>query len=325
MSSRVDTDITAKLDGNSDPELSIVVPVLNEQENIRELFDQILKVVENNLKVSFELLFVDDGSRDRSWEIICALHDDDARVRAIRFSRNFGHQTALKAGIDSANGAAVITMDADLQHPPAMIETLYAKWKEGFEVVNTAKQDTKGLGFIKKTFTKMGYFIINLLAEVRIEPGAADFRLMDRRVVDYIRGLGEVQLLLRGIVNWLGFSSTTLEYVAEARFAGKSKYTLRQLTSLVLWGVMSFSGAPLRLSVYVGFTAASLGFGYGLFLTIRWFLVGVDIPGWTTTSALILFFSGTILLVLGIIGEYIAKIYDEIKGRPPYVIAEKTK
>ncbi|MBF0214152.1 MAG: glycosyltransferase family 2 protein, partial [Magnetococcales bacterium] len=258
-------------------EISIVVPVLNEEGSIPELYKRLRELLDERLKLSFELLFVDDGSRDRSWEIIESLHQSDPRVNGLRFSRNFGHQKAIKAGLDASRGAAVISMDCDLQHPPALIETMIAKWREGYDTVNMVKTSTEKLGFFRTQITKLGYGIINLFSEVRMQPGGSDFRLLDRRVVEQIKRLSEDRLLLRGIVNWLGFRIVHIEYKAEERFAGRSQYTFRKLASLVISGLMSFSTAPLRFVVYLGLTVAGGSFLYGLHLFFRWMIYGVVI------------------------------------------------
>ncbi|MBF0180811.1 MAG: glycosyltransferase family 2 protein [Magnetococcales bacterium] len=308
------------------PEISIVVPVLNEEGSIPELYKRVRAVLEERVGISaFEILFVDDGSRDRSWEIIHGLHQADPRVKGLRFSRNFGHQKALKAGLDHALGDAVISMDCDLQHPPALIETMIEKWRDGFDTVNMVKTSTEKLGFFRRNITKLGYGIINLFSDIRIQPGGSDFRLLDRQVVEQIKRLSEDHLLLRGIVNWLGFHIVNIDYKADERFAGTSQYTLRKLTYLVVSGLMSFSTAPLRFVVWLGMTVAGGSFLYGLFLFVKWMLYGVVISGWLTIILLILLVGGTNLLVIGIVGEYIARIYESGKKRPEYIVLEDTE
>ncbi|MBF0434791.1 MAG: glycosyltransferase family 2 protein [Magnetococcales bacterium] len=318
-------DVITPAHTNADAvEISIVVPVLNEEGNIFELYKRVRELLEDRLQLSFELLFVDDGSRDRSWEIIETLNRNDPRVKGLRFSRNFGHQKAIKAGLDASTGAAVISMDCDLQHPPALIETMIGKWREGYDTVNMVKTSTEKLGFFRAGITKLGYGIINLFSEVRMQPGGSDFRLLDRHVVEQIKRLSEDRLLLRGIVSWLGFRVVHIEYKAEERFAGRSQYTFRKLASLVISGLMSFSTAPLRMVVYMGLVVALGSFSYGLYLFTKWLLYGVVISGWLTIVLLILLVGGTILLVLGIIGEYVARIYEGNQKRPEYILLEST-
>ena len=304
-------------------DLSVVIPLLDEEENLHEIHRRLIAVLGDQLGLSFEIIFVDDGSRDASWSIIGALHDEDSRVKGLRFSRNFGHQYALKAGLDHARGDAVVTMDCDLQHPPELVAELVTQWRAGHEIVNTKKRATEGLGLVRRFITRAGYAVINTVSDTPVIPGAADFRLLDRKVVEHIRELKEGQLLLRGIVNWLGFSATTVEFTAAKRFAGAAKYTYGQLLGLVTSGLMSFSTAPLRSAIYIGFAMSALAFAYAGYLIVRWMTVGIEVPGWLTTVLLIIVLGGMNLLVLGVIGEYVAKIYDALKNRPSYIVAER--
>jgi len=305
------------------PVLSIVVPMLNEEDNIVELHERVKEVVQGVLRVSFELIYVDDGSTDGSWEVVKRLRQLDPSVKGIKLTRNFGHQIALRAGVDQAIGDAVIMMDCDLQHPPHLIERLYGKWRDGYDIVNTVKLHTDNIGLFRKWAIKLGYRVINLFSDINIRPGAADFRLVDRKVVEFIKQLNESNLLFRGIVNWTGHKSTDIEFNAEERFRGDSKYSYGQLASLVVWGVMSFSSAPIRPVIFIGLLASLFGFIYAGLIAVQWLFYGIDVPGWTTTTMLILLFGGFNLLLVGLIGEYVTKIHDDLKRRPPYVVADR--
>lgn len=307
----------------SDIELSVVVPILNEEGNLQELYRRLKNVLENELHVTYEIIFVDDGSQDNSWSIVEGLHRQNTWVKGIKFSRNFGHQYALKAGLDNSGGMAVVSMDGDLQHPPELIGKLYTIWKEGYDVVTTVKRETKGISSSKQAAISMGYWLVNLIADIEIEKGAADFRLLDRKVVNEIAKMNEGQLFLRGIVNWIGYKATSIDYVADERFSGEVKYTLRNLTSLAVSGMMSFSAAPVRFSIYLGFVISIISFVYAIYIVIARLIRGAVIPGWTTTTFLILFLGGIIIIILGLIGEYIARIYEEVKQRPKYIIDKR--
>ncbi len=307
---------------HADPVLSVVVPLLNEEGSIDELFRRVADVIENRIGVSFEIVFVDDGSTDRSWALIHALHTRDRRARGLRFSRNFGHQYAVKAGLDYAAGQAVISMDCDLQHPPVLIEALYEQWREGYQIVTTVKERTEGLGLIRSVVTRIGYWVINTLTEVPVEPGAADFRLLDRKVVEQVKRLNEDPLLLRGVVGWVGYRSTVIPYVAERRFAGESKYSFRRLLGLVTSGLMSFSPAPLRFLTYLGLSLVVASFGFAVVVVARAVQEGAWNSGWI--SVLVLLFAGINFLALGVLAEYVARIHRSLKNRPSYIVAEST-
>ena len=306
-----------------DPVLSIVVPVLNEEENIRELYGRLIRVLISKVKVSYELIFVDDGSTDDSWRVIKQLCQSDQSVRAVKLSRNFGHQKAMRAGIDQSNGAAVITMDCDLQHPPHLIEVFYNKWRDGYDIVNSVKISTKRESQFREISTKLGYRVLNLLTNHKFRSGASDFRLIDRKVVKLLKQLNEGNLLLRGIVNWTGYSKAEVEFDEDPRFQGTSSYSYAQLISLVVWGVMSFSKAPMRFAIYVGSIIFFLSLiGLGL-VAVNSFFLHVQLTGWFLVMVLITLFGGLNLLFIGIIGEFIADMHSDIKIRPPYVIVDQ--
>jgi len=313
------------------PEISIIIPVFNEEKNLPLLYQKLTEV----LKVvpSYEIIMVDDGSSDGSAEVIAQLHQKDPRVKMISFSRNFGHMAALSAGLDYALGQAVITMDADLQHPPELIPDLLAKWKAGAEVVNTLRKQTKNAGIFKNLSSLIFYWVINKMTKIQLPANAADFRLLDRKVVQalkkmherfcFLRGLKmhERFYFLRGLVSWVGFKQEFVEYEADPRFAGKTKYSLGKMISFALDGITSFSAFPLRLSTYLGLTIAFFSFLYILYALYIKFFTLQAIPGWTSVLVAVLFMGGVQLIFLGILGEYLSRVYEEAKDRPLYIIS----
>jgi glycosyltransferase involved in cell wall biosynthesis len=299
--------------------VSIVVPVLNEERNIPLLYEQVRREVEG-AGYDFELIFVDDGSTDGSVEAVAALHRSDPRVRLVSFSRNFGHQIALTAGMDHSSGDAVIVMDADLQHPPEMIRKLLDQWKEGFEVVHTVRETTQDAGWFKRTTGMVFYRLFRALSHIDLPANAADFRLLDRSVV---RALGEIRertRFLRGLTAWAGFRATSIPYRAPARREGVSKFTPRRMARLAVDGLVSFSAIPLHVAIYAGVALAGLGFLYALYALYVHFVTGTTLPGWTSIIMLVAIVGGIQLILMGIIGVYLGKIYEETKQRPLYLV-----
>ena len=225
-------------------ELSVVVPVFNEQGNLSELHTKLVDVLENRLRVNYEILFIDDGSEDNSWNIIKGLKTKNSNVKGIRFTRNFGHQYALKAGIDIATGDGIVMMDADLQHPPDLIVDFHTKWKAGYKVVQGIRMDTKGAGLFKKISSALYYRLLNFLSDVKIKAGSSDMRLIDRKVADELCRMQEGHLYLRGIIPWIGFKEAEVEYIAPDRYSGKTKFTFRRMFGFAIDGIMSFSIKP---------------------------------------------------------------------------------
>lgn len=303
------------------PQLSIVLPLFNEVENLNALYEVLKPVVDDLSNGSYEILFVDDGSRDGSFDLVKALHLKNSKVKGISFARNFGHQTALLAGLQQAKGDLVVTMDADLQHPPEVIKVLYQKYQEGFDIVNTRRLDVEGVSWFKKVSSKYYYIFLNYLSDIPIEPAAADFRLMNRKAVEAYLSLPERSRFTRGLISWMGFRQAIVDYKAHARFAGQSKYSLIKMLRFGLDGIVSFSSRPLRLSFYVGLIAFILGAIYAGFAIIQFFQ-GKNVPGWTSIQVTLLIIGGTLLLSMGIIGEYVARIFNEVKRRPHYFIKE---
>ncbi len=305
----------------NDFKISIVIPVLNEELNIAELFSKLKPFLETYF--NYEVIFVDDGSTDNTLKIINDLRNKNDKVKYLSFSRNFGHQNALRAGMRYTTGGCVISMDADIQHPPELIPKMIKKWQEGYEIVYTVRKDSNKNSFFKKKTSDIFYGILSRLSDVRVPKGAADFRLLDRSVVDIISQLKENTLFLRGMIAWLGFKQYAIEYNPGERFAGETKYSIRKMVSLALNGITSFSIRPLRLATYLGFTIASLSFLYAAYAVYLKIFTDKVISGWTSVLVSVLFLSGIQLITFGIMGEYIGKLFIESKGRPSYIIKEK--
>ena len=303
--------------------ISIVVPAYNEEENIEHFAQSVAEVMES-LPYAYEILFIDDGSRDRSREILRELGARDAHVQSIFLARNSGHQIALTCGTDHADGDAVVTMDGDMQHPPELLPVLLAKWEEGFEIVQTVRLTTEGASLFKRLTSKYYYRLLNALSDVEIQEGGSDFRLMDRKAVLALRRYREHARFIRGIVGSMGFRKTTVEFVAHERFAGYSKFSLHKMISFALDGILAYSVQPLRIAFYVGLLSALLAvllFLHVLFETLS----GATVPGWSTIVVCSLFFGGMQMMLLGICGEYIARILQEVKNRPLYLIAQDNR
>lgn len=301
--------------------ISFVVPVFNEEENIHEFHRRLTQVMAP-VPYDYEILFIDDGSRDRTSLLIRELAEKDPHVQGYVFARNFGHQMALTCGLDQSTGDAVISMDGDLQHPPEMVPDLLKKWEEGYEIVQTVRKSTEDATWFKSITSRLYYKLINSMSEVRITPGGSDFRLMDRKAVDALNRFRERARFIRGMVNNLGFRYTTLEFVAPPRFAGHSKFSLRKMLRFALDGITAFSRVPLRLALYVG-CIAGLGsillIGHVIYVK---YIVQDAVPGWTTLAAAEFFLGGVELIGIGIVGEYVGRIFDEVKQRPLYIIRE---
>ena len=300
--------------------VSIVVPVFNEEDNLHEFYKQATIVMQKE-KYDYNLIFVDDGSRDSSALILSELSKQDAHVEAYLLSRNYGHQMALTCGLDHADGDAVITMDGDLQHPPELIPQLLRLWEQGNEIVLTKRMATEDAGFFKNITSSLYYKLINTLSNVEITPGGSDFRLMDRIAVDAFKQYRERARFIRGLVNTLGFKVSVLEFVAPPRFAGHSKFNLKKMLHFALDGITAFSNLPLRWSLYIGLfcgLCSILLLGHVFFVK---FVTNDAVPGWATTTVCVLFLGGIQLVGIGILGEYIGRIFEEIKHRPLYLVA----
>ena len=304
------------------PAISVVLPVFDEEATLPALHRRLTDVL-SATGLTYELIFVNDGSRDRSWQRILDLSSSDAHVCAVNLSRNFGHQIAITAGIDVSRGAAVIVMDSDLQDPPELIATLYAKHLEGFDVVYAQRRTREGETWFKNATAKLFYRLIRRMSTVDIPVDTGDFRLMSRRVVEDLRRLQERHRFVRGLVTWVGYNQASVLYDRAARSAGATKYPLSKMLRFALDGVTAFSSQPLRLASHIGavIAAASLVLMIGL-AVYKWSGAEGLIPGWTSLAIAVLFLGGVQLLAIGILGEYVGRIYDEVKRRPLYLTRE---
>jgi polyisoprenyl-phosphate glycosyltransferase len=304
------------------PAYSLVIPIYNEEETIGEMYRR-LKLVGDSLDGEVEIVLVDDGSRDHSLELMRDMHRSDPNVRYVSLARNFGHQIAVTAGLRFARGKAVVVMDADLQDPPELVPKMIEQWRAGYHVVYAQRTVRRREGLVKKTLAYCFYRFLRLLTDVDIPPDTGDFCLMDRQVVDVLNSLPERGRYLRGLRAWVGFRQTAVTFERDQRFAGEVKYTFRKSLSLAINGIISFSRVPLRIASYLGFLAACSAV-IMILLVIYWRIFQHPAPliGYTIITAAIFFFGAVQLLCLGILGEYLGRIYDEVKGRPIYTVKE---
>lgn len=304
------------------PRYSIVAPCYNEEGGLHELYRRITEVMDS-LGEPWELVLINDGSRDRTGEIMRELRNADARVRIVDFARNFGHQIAVTAGLDHAQGDAVIIIDADLQDPPQVILDMIQQWKAGFEVVYAVRSHRKGESWFKEFTAKAFYRLIYRITDVNIPLDTGDFRLMDRKVVDAVGQLRERHRFIRGMTSWVGFRQTGVTYVREERFAGSTHYPFRKMFKFALDAITGFSYLPLQVATYLGFAIAAISTIAAIAVIVaRLFGGGAPFLGQATTLVVVLFIGGVQLITLGIIGEYLGRIYDEVKARPLYVVRE---
>lgn len=300
---------------------SIIVPMYNEEEVIDHTYGRLKEVMDYSGE-PYELIFVNDGSRDRTMEKAGLIASADPNVRLIDFSRNFGHQIAISAGMDYAKGDAIVVIDADLQDPPEVILQMIAKWKEGYEVVYGRRLKRKGETLFKKLTALAFYRLLRSMTNVEIPLDTGDFRLIDRKVCDVLRSLKEKNRFVRGLISWIGFRQTSVEYVREERFAGETKYPLKKMIGFALDAITSFSHKPLKIATYLGFFLSLGSFVYLIVILYQRLFTSTTSEGWTTIVGLNLLFNGIILILLGVIGEYIGRIYDESKSRPLYIVRE---
>lgn len=303
------------------PALSVVVPCYNEEAVIAETHKRLLAACRDAVGENFELLYVNDGSKDRTWALLSALADTDPQVRAINLSRNFGHQLAVSAGLSQARGQRVLMIDADLQDPPELIKPMMALMDEGADVVYGRRTQRKGESFFKKATAAVFYRGLRRLTDVDIPADTGDFRLMSRRVTDELLKLPEQHRFLRGLVAWVGFTQVPLDYVREARFAGETKYPLKKMVKFAFDAIAGFSSAPLRLATLFAGLAMLLSFGVGLYVLLSWLFFDT-VRGWASLLAIVALFSAVQLFCLGMLGEYVGRIYGEAKGRPLFIIRE---
>jgi len=303
------------------PKYSIIAPVYNEEESLPVLFQRVKEVMDSTGE-AWELVLIDDGSKDRSAELMRQMATEDERVRPIIFARNFGHQIAVTAGLDFCRGDAAVIIDADLQDPPEVILEMIDKWKEGNQVVYAVRVDREGESWFKKMTASLFYRIIFRITDIKIPLDTGDFRLLDRKVIDVMGKMRERHRFLRGMSSWVGFKQTGVHYKRAARFAGVTKYPFKKMLKLALTAITSFSYFPLQLATYIGFIAAGLAV-ITIPVVIIMRIVGNDaFTGQASTLLAVLFLGGVQLLSLGILGEYVGRIYDEVKGRPLYIVSE---
>ncbi len=300
---------------------SVVVPVYNEELVVKETYKR-LKSVMDTIGKPYELIFVNDGSRDKTAQMVHSICDVDRNVKLIDFSRNFGHQLAITAGMDYSTGASIVVIDADLQDPPEIIPEMIHKWSEGYDVVFGKRLKRKGETLFKKITAKLFYRFLKSMTDVDIPVDAGDFRLIDRKVCDALKSVNEKNRYIRGIISWLGFKQTGVEYVRDKRFAGETKYPLKKMLKFAFDAITSFSYKPLKLASYFGTFISFLSFVYLLVVIYQRLFTDKTVTGWASTLAVSLFFNGIVLIILGITGEYIGRIYDEVKGRPLYIVRE---
>lgn len=305
------------------PVYSIVVPVFNEELVIETCYSR-LTFVMHTLDEPYELIFVNDGSRDKSAEIISGICENDQCVRLIDFSRNFGHQAAITAGMDYALGDAVIVIDADLQDPPEVIPDMISSWKKGYDVVYGKRLKREGETAFKKLTAKMFYRFLRYMTNVDIPIDTGDFRLIDRKVCDAMKSLKENNRYVRGLVSWVGFKQTAIEYDRAERFAGETKYPFKKMLKLAVDGITSFSYKPLKIATTIGFFISVCSFVYLLVIIYQRLFTDTTITGWASTIAITLLTQGIVLIMLGITGEYIGRLFDESKNRPIYIVKKTT-
>lgn len=308
-----------KANTRSVPLLSVVAPVYNEMEVLPEFHRRVVGVMEA-LRLPFEVIYINDGSSDSSLKVLFELHDVDSRTVVVSLSRNFGKEVAVTAGLDRVRGAAAIVIDSDLQDPPEVIPSIIAKWQEGYDVVYAKRRQRLGETWLKRTTATMFYAIIRRLGEVPIPRDTGDFRLLNRRCLDALGSCRERRRFMKGLFAWVGFRQTEVVYDRAPRFAGKTKWNYWKLWNFAIEGITSFTIAPLKIATYSGLATAILAFIYGIFIVANTLIVGRDMPGYASLMAVVLFLSGMQLTAMGVIGEYVGRIFVESKGRPLYLV-----
>ena len=302
-------------------ELSIIVPLYNEEANIDYLLERLRSTLDK-LKTTYEIVCINDGSKDNTLKLLIAYHQRNSVIKVINLSRNFGKEIALTAGIDYANGAAVIPIDADLQDPPELIEQLVAKWREGYDVVYGTRKSRSGESWLKRFTANSFYKTIGKMSPVPIPANTGDFRLLDRQVVEAIKKMPERTRFMKGLFAWVGYKQTSILFDREPRFGGKTTWNYWKLWNFALDGITSFSFFPLKIWSYMGLIISLISLLYALFLVVRTLILGIDVPGYASLMVAVLFFGGIQLITLGIIGEYLGRVYEEVKRRPLYFVRE---
>ena len=300
---------------------SVIIPVYNEEEVVIEAYKR-LSAIMQSMEEEYELIFVNDGSRDCTGQIVAEIILEDTNVRLINLARNFGQMSAITAGMEYAAGEAVIIIDADLQDPPEVLPNMAALWKEGYDVVYGKRKERQGEGIFKEWSAKLFYRLINSMVPIELPVDTGEFRLMDRKVCDAVNRLNEKHRYIRGLVSWVGFRQTAYEYVRVERFAGSTKYPLKKMISFAMDAITAFSYKPLKLATTLGFTISLFSFVYMIIILWQRLFTDTTIEGWASTVGLILFTQGIVLMILGLMGEYIGRIFEEIKNRPVYIVQE---
>ncbi len=303
------------------PTLSIIVPMYNEEEALDGFFKRVQRVLQT-VTPSYEIICVNDGSRDLTLARLRQASERDERIKVVNLSRNFGKEVALSAGLDHASGDAVIPIDADLQDPPEVIPLMVAKWRAGAKLVLAKRRDRSTDGWLKRVTANGAYWLFSKLTHPRIPQNVGDFRLMDRDVVNAIKRLPERSRFMKGLFAWIGYEAETVEYDREARFAGETKWNYWKLWNFALDGITSFSSLPLRVWSYLGFGVSLFAMAYLGFTVAKTMIFGLDVPGYASLLSVILFFNGVLLVGIGVIGEYLARIFTEVKARPLYIVSE---
>lgn len=299
----------------------MVLPIYNEEEVISELHVRLQEFL-GKLGVPCEVVFVNDGSRDKSWQMLKDIATNEPRYRVLSFARNFGHQTAITAGIDYARGSAVVVMDADLQDPPEVVLEMVAKWREGYDVVYGKRRKREGETWFKLFTARWFYRVFAAMIPIEVPLDTGDFRLMSRRVVIALRALRETHRFVRGMVSWVGFKQTAVLYDRPGRFAGETKYPLRKMLRFAIDGITSFSVLPLRFATYLGMFISVASVGVAIWAVVAHFALRATVPGWTASVVLTSLLAAVQLLMIGILGEYIGRIYEQVKGRPLYLVGD---
>ena len=304
-------------------DISIVVPIYYEEENIFPLYERLKEVVADEMGLDYEIIFINDGSKDDSVKNIKKLREQDDGIKLINFSRNFGHQVAVTAGLEHTNGEVSVIIDADLQDPPELIIDMYEKYKEGYDVVYAKRKSRAGESFFKKKTAKVFYRLLDFISEVDIPLDTGDYRLISKRVVAQLNNMPEKNRFIRGLVTWVGFKQTYVEYNRDERYAGETGYSLSKMIKFSLDGITSFSTFPLKIATIFGTLISGVSFIYILRIIYLKYFTEKTIQGWSSIMVSNLFLGGIILLTLGILGEYIGRIYTELKNRPQYIIKDK--
>jgi polyisoprenyl-phosphate glycosyltransferase len=302
-------------------DLSIVIPVFNEVESLPALVSSLCRTM-NATRHSYEVIFIDDGSTDGTTELLRRTANENSNVKVLFFSRNFGHQAAITAGLDFASGKAAAVMDADLQDPPELLPEMLTLLEQGYDVVSAQRMTRRGEGLIKRFTARLFYWLMRKMVDERVRPEVGDFRLFSRRAVVAIRQLREQHRFMRGMVAWLGLREVILPYDRNPRVAGTTKYSVWKMIRFAWTAISSFSALPLRLSVFLGLFVAACGVGYAVYSVFALTVLHATVPGWTSLVCLNIIFSGATLVAIGLVGEYVARIYEEAKGRPLYIVAD---